>query len=130
MTLHGGVVLDEKLFAAVDSGTSLITAPSDVVDQLSHQLGGYKLPFVKSMTFVSCDRINVLPDLIFNINGRRYYLSPAEYIIKLDQLPCMLGVTSLDLPHSQRVVILGDIFMRKYYTVFDYGNERIGFAAY
>ncbi len=44
---------------------------------------------------------------------------------------CILGVAGIDLGSSSTDVshwILGDVFLRKYYTVFDYGKRQVGIA--
>lgn len=38
---------------------------------------------------------------------------------------CLLGIQAQD---SFPVAILGDVFMRKYFSVFDYTNKRVGLA--
>jgi len=40
-----------------------------------------------------------------------------------------LGVEGIALPPSfGNAMILGDVFIRAYYTHFDYGNNQVGFA--
>jgi len=41
----------------------------------------------------------------------------------------MLGIQGMELPKALgNSIILGDIFLRKYYTHFDFANNRVGFA--
>ena len=111
--------------AIVDSGTSILTGPSDVVKQLATSIGGREI--IAGEYLISCNAAK-LPNFDFVINGVTYTLTPADYLIP-DGNVCLLGIMGLDIPAPTGPLwILGDVFMRKYYTVFDAANSRVGFA--
>mmetsp|Transcript_17460 Transcript_17460/g.15743 ORF Transcript_17460/g.15743 Transcript_17460/m.15743 type:complete len:382 (-) Transcript_17460:70-1215(-) len=127
----GGLVIDGVSFlpdegqkAILDTGTSLLTGPSESVVQIAKQLNAKEI--IEGEYVVSCNAD--LPDLEFTINGNVYTLTSADYLIP-DGALCILGIMSLDIPSPTGPLwILGDIFIRKYYTVFDLGNQQVGLA--
>mmetsp|Transcript_18395 Transcript_18395/g.41974 ORF Transcript_18395/g.41974 Transcript_18395/m.41974 type:complete len:427 (-) Transcript_18395:296-1576(-) len=110
--------------AIVDSGTSLLVGPTDQVQVLADALNA--TANIEGELFVDCGA--TFPTLTFSINGTDYPLGGADYVLDAGNGQCMLLVMSLDLEGTGVDWILGDVFMRKYYTTFDYGNERVGFA--
>ena len=117
-------VPSEGQSAIVDSGTSILTGPSDVVKQIADSIGAKEL--VPNEYMVDCKAS--LPNMDFTINGNVYTLTPAEYLIP-DGDMCLFGMMGLDVPKPAGPLwIMGDVFMRKYYTVFDVANRRVGFA--
>ena len=71
------------------------------------------------------------PDLTFTIGGINYIISKEQYILKVSALgntECLLGFQSIGQLPNNLGLILGDVFLRKYYSVYDMDDNRVGFA--
>jgi len=116
--------------AIVDSGTSLITGPTRMTDRINKAIGA--IEFVAGQWLVVCRRIKSMPDIRFRIDGIDYTMKPEDYVLVIEdqgQTQCISAFMGLDMPESYgEFWILGDAFMGKWYTAFDFDNDRVGFA--
>merc|ERR1711916_130229 len=99
--------------AILDSGTSLIAFPQEQVQAITSMIGGYVAQ--------DCSNLDSLRTITFVIGGIDYPLTPRQYVLQENGY-CQLGIQ----PSS--TVIIGDVFMRQYYSVFDMEQNRIGLA--
>jgi hypothetical protein len=104
----------------IDTGTSLIVGPASEVNSLIAAIGT-----VNS----DCSNINSLPNISFNMNDHEFSVAPEYYVLREQTssgINCTVGISSMD--GNPGLWILGDTFIRAYYTVFDKGGNRVGFA--
>ncbi|XP_072494525.1 gastricsin-like [Notamacropus eugenii] len=115
--------------AIVDTGTSLLTIPQDMFSELMQYIGAEEDE--DGLYLVSCSNIDSLPTLTFTINGVDFPLPPSAYILEGDSTYCEVGMmtTYLSSESGEPLWILGDVFLRNYYSVFDLANNRVGFAS-
>ncbi|KAI8828741.1 aspartic peptidase domain-containing protein [Chytriomyces cf. hyalinus JEL632] len=112
--------------AAIDTGSSLIVTPTADADAINAKIGATKN--AQGQFTVDCDAIPTLPDISLTISGVPHTLSAKDYILQVGGLKgsCVSGFMGMDLPID--IWIIGDVFLRKYYTVYDLGNNRVGFG--
>lgn len=78
---------------------------------------------------IDCTKLDTYPDLTFTIGADDYVLKPQDYILNVMNEVCQLGLIGMDLPPQLgNAFILGDSFMKTYYTHFDMANKRVGFS--
>mmetsp|Transcript_18969 Transcript_18969/g.41048 ORF Transcript_18969/g.41048 Transcript_18969/m.41048 type:complete len:431 (+) Transcript_18969:60-1352(+) len=109
----------------IDSGTSLLVGPKAEVSKLAAKVGATQTPM--GQYTIDCAKVEGLPDVSFTIDGKDYVLAGKDTVIQSSGL-CLFAFMGMDLPEGAPKWILGDVFMRSYYTVFDQGNKRLGFA--
>jgi len=112
--------------AAIDTGTSLIAVPSAISDKINKMIGAKK--GFRGVHVVDCDRLPELPSVTFTFGGKDFELKPTDYVLQA-QGTCISAFMGIDVPAPAGPIwIIGDAFLRAYYTVYDLENERIGFA--
>ncbi|NP_788790.1 pregnancy-associated glycoprotein 6 precursor [Bos taurus] len=111
--------------ALVDTGTSDIVGPSTLVNNIWKLIRARPLG---PQYFVSCSAVNTLPSIIFTINGINYRLPARAYIHKDSRGRCYTAFKEHRFSSPIETWLLGDVFLRRYFSVFDRGNDRIGLA--
>jgi len=111
--------------AIADTGTSLVAGPSKIISELNRKLGAITI-IAGEAIFPSCSVIDTLPNVAFTLNGKTFELTSKDYVIQ-SGADCISGFLGIDIP-EEPLWILGDVFISTYYTVFDYGRDRVGFA--
>ncbi|KKP00470.1 hypothetical protein THAR02_07415 [Trichoderma harzianum] len=110
--------------AIVDTGTTLLLAPTDIVMAYYAQVNGSILSRdVGMMTFPCAAK---LPDFAFGLGSYRGIV-PGSYINygNINRTYCYGGIQDNEgAPFS----VLGDIALKAQFAVFDLGNNAVGFA--
>jgi len=77
---------------------------------------------------VECDQRDNLPDLTFGLSGHNFTIGPFDYILEV-QGSCISTFIGMDFPEpAGPLAILGDAFLRRWYSVYDLGNNAVGLA--
>lgn len=110
--------------AIADTGTSLLACPGSAYTTLNQLIGGY---LMDGDYYVDCSTVASLPVLSFNIGGTIFNLPSSAYISSFTENNstfCMSSFTYI----NTNFWILGDVFIGQFYTQFDFGENRVGFA--
>ncbi|RYO73890.1 hypothetical protein DL766_009248 [Monosporascus sp. MC13-8B] len=110
----------------LDTGTSLIALPSDLAELLNKEIGAKKS--YNGQYTVECSARDKLPDITFTLSGYDFAISSYDYILEV-QGSCISTFMGMDFPAPVGpLAILGDAFLRKWYSIYDLGKGTVGLA--
>ncbi|KAJ1663661.1 aspartic proteinase precursor [Coemansia sp. RSA 1813] len=116
----------DNVGAAIDTGSSLLVLPTTLADLVNKKIGAKK-NFAGQYT-VECSTVPSLPPFSLQFGGKEYLLDAEDYVLNV-QGQCISGFMGMDIPEPLGPIwIIGDVFLRKFYTVYDLGKNRVGFA--
>lgn len=127
--LGSGLFLCAQGCAAIlDTGTSLITGPTEEIQALNEAIGGF--PLVAGEYLIQCSVLSTLPPVSFLLGGVWFNLTAEDYVIQITRggvRLCLSGFQALDMPPPAGPLwILGDVFLGAYVAVFDRGSHQDG----
>ncbi|XP_065206166.1 lysosomal aspartic protease-like [Planococcus citri] len=124
--------VDSETKASVQTGIPHIHGPKESISAI------YKaIKADETRRTVDCKDIPKLPSVTFEIGGKKYTLEGEDYTFKIPlfenddstipTMKCTIGFAH-DRFYDEGLWILGNVFLQKYYSVYDIDNHAIGFA--
>ncbi|KAJ3276968.1 hypothetical protein HDV01_000020 [Terramyces sp. JEL0728] len=142
-SVNGGAAQDacgSFTSALIDSGAPYIYLDDTPSDKLAAALGAAAYnpnpgPFQHGSYSIACSVMTTGPPMKFTIKGVGFTLKASDYVLYAtpDKTSCILAINrassfGTDLL-DKNAIIVGNVLQRAYYTVYDKGQKRIGFAA-
>ncbi|XP_014103198.1 lysosomal aspartic protease [Bactrocera oleae] len=112
--------------AIADSGTSLLAVPTALYTTVQNTLGA--ILNEDGLYVFDCTQTNNLPVVSFKIAGTIFTLDSSNYVYEMEGNYGNILCVSAFEDASVNLWILGDVFIMKYYAIFDMGNNQVGFA--
>uniref|UniRef100_A0AAY4BSQ3 pepsin A n=1 Tax=Denticeps clupeoides TaxID=299321 RepID=A0AAY4BSQ3_9TELE len=117
ITINGNVVAcNGGCQAIVDTGTALIVGPDSDISNINNIVGATSSNNGEGT--VDCSSIGSMPNISFSIHGISYSVPPSAYVSQ----------NSFSNGIGTGLWILGDVFIRENYVVFDLGGNYVGLA--
>ncbi|XP_060931023.1 pepsin A-like [Limanda limanda] len=107
--------------AIIDTGTSLIVGPNSDISNMNSWVGASTNQYGEAT--VNCQNIQSMPDVTFTLDGKAFTV-PASAYVSQSNYGCSTGFGQ----GGSNLWILGDVFIREYYAVFDAPSKYIGLA--
>ncbi|XP_057583803.1 pregnancy-associated glycoprotein 2-like [Hippopotamus amphibius kiboko] len=112
--------------AMLDTGTALLFGPTRWITTIQKLINGTRFGREHE---IPCSSITQLPTFTLNINGTDYPVPAQAYIWKSPEGRCFSNFREYPETSSKSETwILGAVFLRQYFSVYDRGNNRIGLA--
>lgn len=113
--------------ASFSSGSAFILLPDRMVSDIWRDLEFEELMYMPPS--VSCDKLVFMPDIIFNLAGKNFTLTPNDYTfewpIKASRSRCATAIMPFGIEQYNEI-FLGSAFLRAFYSVFDLDTNTIG----
>jgi len=114
----GGSPVVGKQHAIVDSGTSCLIGPPGAISSITSKIN------IQS----DCSGLSSAPNITFTIAGTEFSVPPTDYTLQING-ECQVCIQGLALPAQLPFSwILGDVFGKRVYTLYDKTNSVLGFA--
>ncbi|KAI8898823.1 aspartic peptidase domain-containing protein [Globomyces pollinis-pini] len=122
----GTNAISTPLQVSLDTGTTLSLLPQPLFDVVNNQMKAVRNG---TQYFVPCKDVKLLKPINVTVGQSTYSLTwEQQVIIDLKARSCVSIFQPLDPSLDKLGSILGASFLRNFYSVFDYGNARIGLA--
>ncbi|EXJ86142.1 hypothetical protein A1O1_06512 [Capronia coronata CBS 617.96] len=108
--------------AIIDTGTSYVLMPPSDADTLHALIPGSS--HNGEIYIVPCSST---ASVYFTFSGVKYAVSPKDYVGRPSGSGCQSNIVGHQ-PFGPDEWILGDVFLKNVYTVFDFDKNRIGFG--
>ncbi|KIW05415.1 hypothetical protein, variant [Verruconis gallopava] len=109
--------------AIIDSGTSYILVPYDDAVQLHELIPNYKTAGTETF-IVPCDST---ASVQLTFGGVTYGISPKDYVGRQTTGGCSSNIVGRQT-FGPKQWLVGDVFLKNVYTLFDYDGQRVGFG--
>ncbi|XP_056128795.1 pepsin A-like [Lampris incognitus] len=108
--------------AIIDTGTSLIAGPTSDINNINSWVGASTNQYGDAV--VNCQNIQSMPEITFTLNGHPFTIPASAYVLQ-SNYGCWTGFSR---GGTDQLWILGDVFIRQYYAIFDAKAQYIGLA--
>ncbi|KAL1020841.1 hypothetical protein UPYG_G00005400 [Umbra pygmaea] len=123
VTINGNVVAcSGGCQAIIDTGTSQIVGPDSDISNINNWVGATTDQY--GQADVNCNNLPNMPEITFTLNGNAFTIPATAYTSQ--DYGCHTGFGN---GGSSQLWILGDVFIRQFYAIFDRQNNMVGLAA-